>query len=134
MIANLESTTRPVARNTSAGVVRFWLRAEGLAVFAAAIVAYGMLGGQWVFLVPLLLAPDLSAVGYLGGPVAGAFVYDLVHNWALGVIVIALGAWLGSTPLLLAGTVLVGHVGMDRFAGYGLKYPTFFRDTHLQRV
>ncbi len=40
----------------------------------------------------------------------------------------------GVAPLVLAGAVLVGHVGMDRLAGYGLKYPTAFRDTHLGRI
>jgi Domain of unknown function (DUF4260) len=126
--------TTAVASTSTAGVVRFWLRAEGLAAFVAAVVAYGMLGGQWLFLIPLLLVPDVSAIGYVAGPRAGAFVYDLVHNWAIGTLVVALGVATGSTPFLLAGTILVGHVGMDRFAGYGLKYPTFFKDTHLQRV
>jgi hypothetical protein len=26
------------------------------------------------------------------------------------------------------------HIGIDRAIGYGLKYPTGFKDTHLQRV
>jgi Domain of unknown function (DUF4260) len=26
------------------------------------------------------------------------------------------------------------HIGMDRALGFGLKYPTFFKDTHLQHV
>jgi len=26
------------------------------------------------------------------------------------------------------------HIGADRLLGYGLKYPTAFKDTHLQRV
>jgi hypothetical protein len=26
------------------------------------------------------------------------------------------------------------HIGMDRAVGNGLKYPTGFKDTHLQRV
>ena len=26
------------------------------------------------------------------------------------------------------------HIGVDRAVGYGLKYPTDFKDTHLQRV
>ena len=26
------------------------------------------------------------------------------------------------------------HIGVDRLVGYGLKYPTAFKDTHLQRV
>jgi len=26
------------------------------------------------------------------------------------------------------------HIALDRLLGYGLKYPTRFQDTHLQRV
>jgi hypothetical protein len=126
--------TTSIATRSHPGVVRFWLRAEGLAVFLAAVAAYGMLGGQWLLLLPLLLAPDLSAAGYLAGPKVGAFAYDFVHNWAIGVFVTALGVVLASTPVLIGGVVLIAHVGMDRVAGYGLKYPTFFQDTHLQRV
>jgi hypothetical protein len=32
------------------------------------------------------------------------------------------------------GLIWLAHVGADRLLGYGLKYPTGFRDTHLQRV
>ena len=32
------------------------------------------------------------------------------------------------------GLVWVTHIGVDRAVGYGLKYPTRFEDTHLQRV
>jgi hypothetical protein len=30
--------------------------------------------------------------------------------------------------------IWLGHIGMDRALGYGLKYPTAFKDTHLDRV
>jgi hypothetical protein len=89
---------------------------------------------ELLWLVPMLLAVDVSAAGYLAGPRTGAFVYNLAHNWAIGLLVLGAGWGLGSTPLLLAGAILIAHVGMDRFAGYGLKYPTGFRDTHLGRL
>jgi hypothetical protein len=116
------------------GAPRTWLRIEGLAGLAAGVALYASLGGQLIWLVPLLLAVDVSMVGYLAGPAAGAFGYNLAHNWATGIAVLGVGFALGSTPLLLAGAILVGHVGMDRFAGYGLKYPTAFGDTHLGRI
>jgi hypothetical protein len=117
-----------------AGTPRTWLRIEGLAAFALAVAAYLSLGGHPLLLVPLLLAVDVSMVGYLANPRTGAFVYNLAHQWATGLVVLGAGWWLGSTPLLLAGLVLVAHVGMDRVAGYGLKYPTAFGDTHLGRI
>jgi hypothetical protein len=117
-----------------AGAPRLWLRAEGVAALAAGSGLYLHLGGQLIWLVPLLLAVDASMAGYLAGPRAGAALYNLAHNWAAGVAVLALGWWLGSPAVALVGAVLVAHTGMDRAAGYGLKYPTAFGDTHLGRL
>jgi Domain of unknown function (DUF4260) len=32
------------------------------------------------------------------------------------------------------GLIWLSHLGLDRMLGYGLKYPTQFRDTHPQHV
>ncbi len=34
-------------------------------------------------------------------------------------------------PLAL---ILFAHIGIDRLLGFGLKYPSGFKDTHLQRL
>jgi len=39
----------------------------------------------------------------------------------------------GSLAISLA-LIWFSHIGMDRLVGYGLKYPTAFKDTHLGRV
>jgi hypothetical protein len=114
--------------------VRFWLRAEGAAALVGGAVVYQQLGGDWLFFIPLLLLPDLAALGYVSGPRAGAFTYNLFHNWLIGLAVLGIGVWLSNDALLFAGTILVAHVGMDRLAGYGLKHPSGFKDTHLQRA
>ena len=125
-----DTTTGP----TLDGQVRAWLRLEGLAALIAGAVMYGRLGGDWLWFVPALLAVDISMAGYLRGPVAGAFGYNLFHNWATGLIVLGLGL-AGSVPLVaMIGAVLAAHVGMDRAAGYGLKLATSFQDTHLGRI
>lgn len=116
------------------GAPRLWLRAEGLAVLAAGAGLYLHLGGQLVWLVPLLLAVDISMVGYLVGPGAGAALYNLAHNWATGAAALGAAWWLGSPAIAIVGAILVAHTGMDRAAGYGLKYPTAFADTHLGRL
>ena len=95
---------------------------------------YGANGGSWLLVLPLLLAPDLSMVGYVRGPRLGAQLYNVAHNWAVGLAVLGLGWWLTQPGLVLAGAVLIAHVGMDRLAGYGLKEPTSFQDTHLGRI
>ena len=116
------------------GAVRTWLRLEGLAAFAAGLAVFGASGGNWLFIVPMLLVPDVSAVGYLAGPRVGAFTYNAIHNWVPGLAVLGLGAWLASPVVVLAGSILVAHVGMDRAVGYGLKLPGSFHDTHLGRM
>jgi Domain of unknown function (DUF4260) len=78
--------------------------------------------------------PDISMIGYLHSPKTGALTYNLVHNWALGLIVLGAGLWLPSFPLAVAGAILIAHVGMDRTLGYGLKLSSSFQDTHLGRI
>ena len=39
-----------------------------------------------------------------------------------------------SDAALAVALIWLGHIGVDRLIGYGLKYPTAFKDTHLQRV
>jgi hypothetical protein len=133
------SATAPTSSVTSApgavtGTPRRWLRLEGLAALVAGAAIYLAAGGPWLLLVPFLLAVDVSMAGYLAGPRTGALVYNLAHNQATGLLVLGAGGVSGVTPLVLAGAVLAAHTGMDRMAGYGLKYPTAFGDTHLGRI
>lgn len=115
-------------------MVTWILRIESVAVFAAGVVTYLALGGPLILLLPALLAPDLSAVGYLAGPRVGAIIYNAVHNFALAVLLLAAG-WVIETPWLApAGAIVAAHVGMDRALGYGLKLASGFGDTHLGRI
>ena len=126
-------TSLPTTGMTT-GAVRTWLRLEGLAAFGAGLVLFGLNGGAWLLLVPLLLLPDLAPEQVAGGGQVGTFTYNLIHTWAPGFIVLALGLWLGSAEVQLAAAILIAHVGMDRAVGYGLKLPTSFQDTHLGRM
>ena len=126
--------TTPASVPAVIGAPRVWLRLEGLAALGAGVAVYLRQGGELLWLLPLLLAVDVSMIGYLVSPRVGAIGYNLAHNWAIGLLVLGMGVALPSTPLVLAGAVLVGHVGFDRLAGYGLKYPTAFADTHLGRI
>lgn len=110
------------------------LRVEAAALFVAGVLLYVSLNGHPLWLLPLLLAPDISMIGYVRGPRLGAITYNLAHNLALALVTLGLGWFAGIAPLALAGALLVAHVGMDRSLGYGLKLPTDFRDTHLGRI
>lgn len=113
---------------------RTLLHLEGLAVLVGALALYFEAGYGWLLLVVLFLAPDLSMVGYLGGPRAGALVYNLAHTY-VGPIALGLVGVLGDVGLATQlALIWLAHIGLDRMLGYGLKYPTAFKDTHLGRV
>ena len=113
---------------------RVLLRLEGLAVLVAALALYFDGGHGWLLLAVLALAPDLSMVGYLAGPRVGAAAYNLAHAY-VGPLALALGGVLGDSDLAVRlALIWFAHIGVDRAIGYGLKYPTAFKDTHLQRV
>jgi hypothetical protein len=116
------------------GQARAWLRLEGLAALVAGIVIYLRLGADLIWLVPALLAVDISVAGYLRGPRVGALTYNLFHNWATGLVVLGAGLAASLPIVALVGSVLIAHVGMDRAVGYGLKLTTGFVDTHLGRI
>ena len=135
--AMFETTAHPTSHarlDVAPPSTRTWLRLEGVAAFVAGLAIFGVAGGSWLLALPLLLVPDLSMVGYVGGPRLGAFTYNLFHTWAMGLVVLGLGVWSGIDAVVLAGAILIAHVGMDRAAGYGLKLPTSFHDTHLGRI
>jgi Domain of unknown function (DUF4260) len=113
---------------------RILLRAEGLAVAVAALALYFHADYPWWLLVALVLVPDLSAVGYLAGPTVGAMAYDAAHTYVWPPILVAAGIIIDSSIPIELGLIWFIHIGVDRAIGYGLKYPTGFKDTHLQRV
>ena len=110
------------------------LRLEGLAVFITSILLFIEFKGTWWVYLVFILAPDLSMLGYLANVRTGAFTYNLVHNYMLPIALIFAGYFLKSDVPLFAGIILLGHIGADRLLGFGLKYPTTFKDTHLQRI
>jgi len=110
------------------------LKLEELAQLLLAVLVFAHLPYAWWVLPATFLLPDLSMLGYLAGPRVGAASYNLAHHKALAIAVGLAGWALGLPALLLAGTILLFHSAFDRLLGYGLKYSTGFRDTHLGGV
>jgi hypothetical protein len=110
------------------------LRAEGGIVFGVSLLLYGELQANWVLFVVLVLAPDLSMLGYLSSLRLGTATYNLVHALVVPLLLIALSIICKQFWLLPYGLIWTAHIGVDRLLGFGLKYPTRFRDTHLQRL
>jgi hypothetical protein len=108
-----------------------FLRVEGLAALALALGAYLTLDGPLWLLVVLALAPDVSMLAYLGGPRVGSLGYNLAHTYTLPLALGGVGLWTDVRLAVLVAAVWAGHIGADRLVGYGLKFETGFRDTHL---
>jgi hypothetical protein len=113
---------------------RLLLRAEGLAVLAGTVALYIHADFSWLLFVLLILAPDLSFAAYLAGPRVGAAGYNLVHTLVLPVALGVVGVITDCDPEMAIALIWLAHIGADRLLGYGLKYPTAFKDTHLQRL
>jgi Domain of unknown function (DUF4260) len=113
---------------------RLLLHVEGAVAFVAATLLYFHGDHPWWLFLALILAPDLSMLGYAAGLRVGAAAYNLAHTYAVPLSLAALGVVADATALVQVGLVWVAHLGVDRAIGYGLKYPSGFKDTHLQRV
>ena len=110
------------------------LRLEGAAAAAAALVVYFHHGHPWWLLVLLVLVPDLTFAGYLAGPRIGSAFYNTAHTYSVPLVLLAAGDLARSTAAIAVALIWIVHIGGDRALGYGLKYPTAFKDTHLERL
>lgn len=115
-------------------VPRALLHAEGAAVFVGATVLFFHGDHPWWLYLVLALAPDLSMVGYLAGARVGAVAYDTVHTSVVPVGLAVAGVVADARTLVAVALVWLAHIGVDRAVGYGLRYESGFKDTHLQRV
>lgn len=113
--------------------IRYILQSEGAAIFGLAIVIYTMQGGSWWLFAALILAPDFAMLGYAFGLKIGSFSYNLVHNYTLPAILAATGIYLNDSTLTNISIIWCAHIGMDRMIGYGLKYSSGFKNTHLDK-
>ena len=64
----------------------------------------------------------------------GAGIYNVVHIYAFGIVIGALGLILSVPVMMALGALWLAHSGLDRALGYGLKLSTGFQDTHLGRI
>jgi hypothetical protein len=110
------------------------LHIEGAAILVATCIFYQQAHDRWLWFGVLFLAPDFSMLGYLANKKIGAAVYNLGHTYTASLLLLS-ALWLsGQTAYAWLAMIWLAHIGFDRMLGYGLKYETAFKDTHLQRV
>ncbi|PKR77168.1 DUF4260 domain-containing protein [Halalkalibacillus sediminis] len=115
-------------------MVKSLLHLEGLFILAVSVFVYYQMEYSWLLFLILLFTPDLSMLGYIFNNSVGAMCYNLVHTYTLAILLIGVGYFGAVDAVLAIGLILAAHIGMDRMIGYGLKYPTDFKDTHLNKV
>lgn len=110
------------------------MRLEGVIVFLLAIGFYYVNEFSWVVFTIFLLAPDIGMVGYAVNNIIGSYIYNIFHTYTIPLILIGVSILVKVDILLLIGLIWSAHIGMDRALGYGLKYSTGFKDTHLGKL
>ena len=117
------------------------LKLEELAMFLLCIAIFYVTGVDWWWYLLMLIGPDISMVGYLGGNKTGAILYNVFHHKGVGILIVILALILKLVLLffspdvfVLIGITLFGHSSMDRVFGYGLKYENGFKFTHLGEI
>ena len=110
------------------------LKLEDICLLVAVVLLYHHLQFSWLLFAILFLAPDIFMLGYLVNPRTGSAIYNLGHTYCVPFLLFAI-AYSPHKPLLIAiALIWISHIAFDRLLGYGLKYPTFFKDTHLQHL
>lgn len=122
----------PVSVGHAKGGVRTILQIEGAVLAAMAIAAFAQSGTSWWLFAALILLPDIGMVGYLANTRLGAFLYNATHTYCAPVALATTGWALGTTSLWPFACIWFTHIGLDRAIGYGLKYASAFKATHLR--
>ena len=110
------------------------LKLEELGALVLGMYLFSTLNLSWWWFAGLFFVPDISMLGYLAGPKTGAWSYNFFHLKVLGVGLYLIGLFVGNPIVQLAGIVIFAHAAFDRVMGYGLKYETDFKDTHLGKI
>ena len=130
----MNETSAPQAAGAVTGGVNILLRLEGLTLFLGMILLYAVWGGSWLLFAVLFLVPDLSFLAYLADAKTGAVVYNAAHSYLAPVALMTSGFAIGDPLTLSIAMIWLGHIGIDRALGYGLKYADGFGYTHLGRI
>ncbi|MHB8501719.1 MAG: DUF4260 domain-containing protein [Candidatus Acidiferrales bacterium] len=107
------------------------LHLEGAGALVASLLVFHWSHGSWLLFSVLFLVPDLSMLGYIANVRVGTITYNAFHTY-LGPL--ALAAYASASDRLAVFSISLiwfAHIGFDRMLGFGLKYPTRFKDTHL---
>lgn len=107
------------------------LEEAAMTLGAMYVLSFHMLGlPAWLWCI-LFFIPDISFIGYYLNNRFGARLYNLFHHKGIAIALAFFGYIFSNEMLIATGILLFAHASFDRILGYGLKYETGFKDTHL---
>ena len=98
---------------------RMLLHLEGIVVAAAAIALYFHFGYPWWLFLVLILAPDLSMLGYAAGPTVGRAAYNAAHTYAVPVALAGIGVLADADVAIQVGLIWTRASGSTAPSGTG---------------
>lgn len=109
----------------------FLLRIENFVFFILVLYLYfAHFHYSFFWFITLLLAPDISAVGYVINTTVGAYCYNVFHVLFIPIIFVISGLYLTDDIWIIIGLIWLCHIFLDRALGYGLKYTDHFKHTY----
>ena len=79
--------------------MKILLKLEYVFFFLIGILAFVETGISWWWFAAMFFLPDLSMLGYLAGSKSGAFLYNLFHHFAVGILCFIVGKYLNNDDL-----------------------------------
>jgi hypothetical protein len=112
------------------------LEGAALTLLGVYLFARGVDAGHWSWwlFAALILAPDLAILAFLIDKRLGAIAYNIVHAYVWPAALAAYGIVAEVHVPIGISLIWATHISIDRALGFGLKYPTDFKDTHIQRL
>jgi len=109
-------------------------RIEAGFIFLACLYFYLHAHFNIIWFVILLFTIDIFMLGYFINNKVGAQMYNIGHSFIIPPILLVLGTVIHNNYLIAFSLIWLAHIGWDRAFGYGLKFSSGFKDTHLGRI
>ncbi|UUX33736.1 DUF4260 domain-containing protein [Fundicoccus culcitae] len=110
------------------------IKLEFLSLLALTIFGYWYFNYAWWPFFVFLLLPDILMLGYMINPKVGSLVYNLGHTLSIPTLIFMIFILQGNRLMIQIALIWMAHICADRFLGFGLKYPSDFKDTTIQRL
>lgn len=109
-------------------------RVESAAIFIAATGVYFASDLSWIWYVILLFSFDIFMAGYVFNSKVGAVLYNIGHSYTMPSLIVIAYCLFQTDFLLGLACLWFAHIGFDRMLGYGLKFSSGFKHTHLGTI